>query len=77
MTEHKLATCLWFASGAEMACSWCKDRFRMCWQIVPKVLMEGPGHPDPETRHRVFGTMMGMVKIDHAGSEAVLAGEQP
>ncbi|MDJ0642266.1 MAG: VOC family protein [Erythrobacter sp.] len=61
--------------GSEMACSWCKDRFGVRWQIAPKVLMDGLGHEDPDTRSRVFNAMMGMVKIDHAGIEAALAGE--
>lgn len=60
--------------GAEMACSWCKDRFGVRWQVVPRVLMDNLGHEDPEVRGRVFGAMMGMVKIDHAGIEAAARG---
>lgn len=60
--------------GSEMACSWCKDRFGVRWQIAPKVLMEGLGHPDPETRGRVFAAMERMIKIDHADIEAAIAG---
>jgi len=62
--------------GGEMACSWCFDRFGIRWQVVPRVLMEGLGHDDPETRGRVFVAMQSMVKIDHAAIEAALAGEQ-
>ena len=61
--------------GSEMACSWCKDRFGIRWQIVPRVLMDGLGHKDPDVRGRVFGAMMGMVKIDHAGIEAAIRGD--
>ena len=60
--------------GAEMACSWCKDRFGMRWQVVPRVLMDGLGHPDPATQGRVFGAMQAMRKIDHAAIEAAVAG---
>ncbi|MCP5397412.1 MAG: VOC family protein [Sphingomonadaceae bacterium] len=60
--------------GAEMACSWCRDRWDIRWQIVPRILMEALGHPDPETRTRVFAAMQGMVKIDHAGIEAAVGG---
>lgn len=62
--------------GGEMACSWCFDRFGIRWQVVPRILMEGLGHDDPEVRGRVFMAMQSMVKIDHAAIEAALAGEQ-
>ncbi|WP_338240663.1 VOC family protein [Aurantiacibacter hainanensis] len=61
--------------GAEMACSWCRDRFGMRWQIVPRVLMQALGHPDAAVRGRVFAAMQQMVKIDHAAIEAAIAGE--
>lgn len=60
--------------GGEMACSWCFDRFGVRWQIVPRVLMDALGHPDPATRGRVFGAMQQLVKIDHAAIEAAVAG---
>jgi predicted 3-demethylubiquinone-9 3-methyltransferase (glyoxalase superfamily) len=60
--------------GGEMACSWCFDRFGVRWQIVPRVLMDNLGHPDPATRGRVFAAMQSMVKIDHAAIEAAVAG---
>ena len=60
--------------GAEMACSWCRDRFGVRWQIVPRVLMEALGHPDPVVQGRVFGAMQAMVKIDHATIEAAVVG---
>ena len=61
-------------TGAPMACSWLTDRFGIRWQVVPRVLMEGLGHEDPETKGRVFAAMQQMVKIDHAQIEAALAG---
>ena len=61
-------------SGSPMACSWLTDRFGVRWQVVPRILMEGLAHEDPETRGRVFAAMQQMVKIDHAGIEAALAG---
>lgn len=60
--------------GGEMACSWCYDRYGVRWQVVPRVLMEGLGHEDAEVRSRVFEAMQSMVKIDHAGIQAALAG---
>jgi predicted 3-demethylubiquinone-9 3-methyltransferase (glyoxalase superfamily) len=61
--------------GGEMACSWCFDRFGMRWQVVPRVLMDGLGHPDPVVQGRVFAAMGSMVKIDHAAIEAAIRGE--
>jgi len=60
--------------GSPMACSWCKDRFGMRWQVVPRVLMDNLVSPDPDVRARVFNAMMGMIKIDHAGIEAAIRG---
>ena len=57
-----------------MACSWLKDRFGIRWQVAPRILMDGVAHDDLETRGRVFAAMQQMVKIDHAGIEAALAG---
>lgn len=61
--------------GEPMACSWLKDRFGVRWQVVPRVLMEGLGDPDPAVSSRVFAAMQQMVKIDHAAIEAAIAGE--
>ena len=61
--------------GGEMACSWCYDRWGVRWQVVPRVLMQGLGHENPETRTRVFAAMQQMIKIDHAGIEAALKGD--
>lgn len=61
--------------GGEMACSWCFDRWGLRWQIVPRVLMEALGHPDPEVQGRVFAAMQTMVKIDIAAIEAAISGD--
>lgn len=60
--------------GSEMACSWCCDRWGIRWQIIPRVLMEGLEHADPQVRARVFAAMQEMVKIDHAIIEQAIAG---
>ncbi|MEL1249779.1 VOC family protein [Aurantiacibacter gilvus] len=62
------------SGGAEMACSWCKDRFGVRWQVIPRVLMQGLGHDDVAVRARVFEAMQQMVKIDHSAIEAAIAG---
>lgn len=60
--------------GGEMACSWCYDRWGVRWQIIPRVLMEGLAHDDPDARARVFSAMQDMVKIDHDGIVAAIDG---
>lgn len=61
--------------GEEMMCSWCKDRFGVPWQIVPRILMRGLQHEDPDVVLRTTEAMFTMTKIDHAQIEAAIAGE--
>ncbi|RDC60452.1 2-polyprenyl-6-hydroxyphenol methylase [Alteripontixanthobacter maritimus] len=62
--------------GEEMACSWCKDRFGVRWQVVPRTLMEGLRSNDARERERVFLAMAEMVKIDVAAIEAARRGNK-
>jgi 2-polyprenyl-6-hydroxyphenyl methylase/3-demethylubiquinone-9 3-methyltransferase len=64
------------ADGGEgIACSWCRDRFGVPWQVVPRQLTEGMADPDPAAAKRVMQAMMGMVKIDIAAIEAARRGD--
>lgn len=57
--------------GAESMCGWCKDKFGVSWQIVPKQLLElGINNPDKEKGQKVFQAMMKMKKIVIADLEA-------
>jgi len=49
--------------GSEIACGWLKDRFGLCWQIVPANLAELIRHP------KGMQAMMGMTKFDIAELE--------
>ena len=49
--------------GEESMCSWCKDKYGLWWQIVPKQLGELMGDPDPEKSGRVMQAMLKMQKI--------------
>lgn len=60
--------------GRESRCGWCKDRWGLSWQIVPRQLMEALTDPDPASRKRAFEAMMTMTRIDIAGIEAARAG---
>jgi predicted 3-demethylubiquinone-9 3-methyltransferase (glyoxalase superfamily) len=44
-------------------CGWCKDKFGLSWQIVPKQLGELIGDPDPVKSKRVVNAMLKMHKI--------------
>lgn len=61
--------------GTESACSWCRDRYGLAWQIVPRVLMAALANPDQAAAARAMQAMMTMRKIDIAAIEAALAGE--
>ena len=61
--------------GQESECGWCKDRFGLSWQIVPRVLMTAINDPDTAAAKRAMDAMMTMKKIDIARIEAARAGE--
>ena len=52
--------------GQESACGWCKDKFGLSWQIVPRALMEAINDPDTAAAKRAMDAMMTMKKIDIA-----------
>lgn len=51
------------ASPENEQCGWCKDKFGLSWQIIPKRLGELMSDPDKEKAHRVANTMLKMKKI--------------
>jgi len=53
--------------GAVERCGWLKDRFGVSWQIVPTVLANYLGGPDPAGAKRAMQAMLGMVKLDIEG----------
>jgi predicted 3-demethylubiquinone-9 3-methyltransferase (glyoxalase superfamily) len=58
--------------GQGIACSWCRDKWGISWQIAPAMLMDAITHPNPAKAQRAFEAMMSMVKIDIAVIEAAL-----
>jgi predicted 3-demethylubiquinone-9 3-methyltransferase (glyoxalase superfamily) len=48
------------AGGMELGCGWLKDKFGLCWQIVPTKLYELVSHP------AAMRAMMAMKKFDIA-----------
>jgi predicted 3-demethylubiquinone-9 3-methyltransferase (glyoxalase superfamily) len=61
--------------GEESMCSWCKDKYGLSWQIVPKQLGELMGDPDPEKSQRVMDAMLKMKKIIVADLQKAHDGE--
>lgn len=56
-------------------CGWCKDKFGLSWQIVPRRLAELMAGDDPEGVSRVTRAFMKMHKFDVAELEAAYAGK--
>ena len=62
------------SGGQESACGWCKDKFGLSWQIVPRALMEAISDPDTAAAKRAMDAMMTMRKIDIAKIDAARRG---
>jgi predicted 3-demethylubiquinone-9 3-methyltransferase (glyoxalase superfamily) len=60
--------------GAESVCGWCRDKFGLSWQIVPRALDQAMKDPDTAAAKRVMEAMMQMKKIDIAKIEAARRG---
>jgi predicted 3-demethylubiquinone-9 3-methyltransferase (glyoxalase superfamily) len=52
--------------GEEGPCGWLKDKFGLSWQIIPTLLGELLGDPDPVKSQNVMKAMLQMKKIDSA-----------
>ena len=59
--------------GQESVCGWCKDRWGLSWQIIPRALTDALAAGGDEAR-RAFDAMMSMTKIDVAAVEAARRG---
>jgi predicted 3-demethylubiquinone-9 3-methyltransferase (glyoxalase superfamily) len=60
--------------GQESMCSWCKDRFGLSWQIVPRALTDALADRDKAAAKRAMEAMMTMRKIDIARIDAARRG---
>jgi len=68
---------LWGAlseGGTIEQCGWVRDRWGLCWQIVPRRLGELMMDPDPLRVKRTSEAMLKMVKFDIAALEAAADG---
>ncbi|MBL0884782.1 VOC family protein [Myceligenerans indicum] len=62
--------------GEPGPCGWCKDRFGVSWQVVPRQLAELCGDYSTEANRRAMNAMLQMGKIDVAALQAAYAGEE-
>lgn len=60
--------------GQPGPCGWCKDRFGVSWQVVPKRLEELCGDYTTDANKRAMRAMLSMGKIDIAALEQAYAG---
>jgi predicted 3-demethylubiquinone-9 3-methyltransferase (glyoxalase superfamily) len=60
--------------GEEGVCGWCKDRFGLSWQVVPRGMEEVFSGPDPARAERAMRAMFEMRKIDLAALRAAAEG---
>ena len=59
--------------GKESECGWCKDKWGVSWQIIPRVLLEAMTAGGAEAK-RAFDAMMTMQKLDVAEIEKARRG---
>lgn len=60
--------------GEPMECGWLKDRFGLCWQVVPTAFTERLGSPDRAAVDRMFGALFTQPKPDVAALVAAFEG---
>ena len=65
---------LMIGGGKPEQCGWLRDRYGLCWQIVPRQMAEWSASPDRAAAKRVAEAMMKMVKLDMAQLEAAFRG---
>lgn len=61
--------------GSEIMCGWCKDRFGLPWQIVPRAQMEMIASKDRAAAARAMQAMMQMKKLDLATLQRAFDGK--
>lgn len=60
--------------GTPEACGWLKDKYGVCWQIIPAGYYEMMANPDQAKARRAADATMKMVKLDFAALQAAYEG---
>ena len=55
---------------SKIQCGWINDKFGLTWQIIPSVLGQLLGDPDPAKAGRTMQAMLQMKKLDIAALQA-------
>jgi predicted 3-demethylubiquinone-9 3-methyltransferase (glyoxalase superfamily) len=61
--------------GQEVQCGWLKDKYGLCWQIVPIAFMEMVQDKDHEKSQRAMKAMFQMKKLDLAELQRAYEGD--
>jgi len=61
--------------GETIACGWIKDKFGLCWQVVPEELFDLLSADDREAAQRAMTAMLEMVKLDVNALRAAFDGK--
>jgi predicted 3-demethylubiquinone-9 3-methyltransferase (glyoxalase superfamily) len=61
--------------GSEIQCGWLKDKYGLCWQVVPTKFFELLQDKDSQATQRVMKAMFQMKKLDIAALERAHRGE--
>lgn len=61
--------------GQEIECGWLKDKYGLCWQIVPAKFREWATANDASGMERVMRSLMQMKKLNLATLQAAFDGE--
>lgn len=61
--------------GQPGPCGWCKDKYGVSWQVIPRELEELSGDYSTAAHHRVCQAMLTMSKIDVAALQAAYDGD--
>jgi predicted 3-demethylubiquinone-9 3-methyltransferase (glyoxalase superfamily) len=69
-----LWTNLLAGGGSELACGWLKDKFGMCWQVVPSQLQRWLESDDAQATQRMFEALWQMKKLDIATLQKAFEG---
>ena len=60
--------------GQESACGWLQDKYGLSWQVIPTMLIDMIGDPDPAKAGRATEAMLAMTKFDIAALQKAYAG---
>ncbi len=63
------------AGGKVEACGWVRDRYGLCWQVVPRAMNALMKDPDRKAAGRMTEAMLKMKKLDMATLEAAFRGK--